>query len=244
MHHTGTPQNIYRDCRRVGIGCCAGSLREIATFPYSCTGLRSMRELPSNCCLQPASAWILNKRFSGLPGIYVLIGGRLLFAATSKGTVRTYRLPLSQDFQELHCSSSPITQLALSHSFTHLYASSSEGLLFVFAVKDRDPSRLASRDTHEDQLPWSDEVLLSTSSIEEKHQRIASLESQVAHLLFCACGQQMELSILAKTTSNCSDQPTCPCRAHLLHASHATLQDTHTNVLVSFRGCLRSLSTS
>ena len=93
--------------------------------------------------------------------------------------MRAYRLPLSQDFQELHCSASPVTQLALSHDFCHLFAANSEGLVFVFAVKDRDPSRADNREQREDQMPWSDDVLLSRSSLEERQQRIAGLESQV-----------------------------------------------------------------
>jgi WD40 repeat protein len=69
------------------------------------------------------------------------LGGRLLFAATSKGSIRAYRLPLGAECQELHCSTSPITQLALSQDYNSLFASNAEGLLFVFSVKDRDPSR-------------------------------------------------------------------------------------------------------
>lgn len=68
-------------------------------------------------------------------------GGRLLFAATSKGSLRAYRLPLGPEFQEVHCSVSPMTQLALSQDCATLFAANTEGLLFVFAVKDRDPSR-------------------------------------------------------------------------------------------------------
>ena len=95
------------------------------------------------------------------------------------GTVRAYRLPLSQDFQELHCSASPMNQLTLSHDFCHLFAASSEGLVHVFAVKDKDPSRADASEKREDHMPWSEDVLLSKASLEEKQQRITGLESQV-----------------------------------------------------------------
>ena len=110
-------------------------------------------------------------------------GGRQLFAATTKGTVRAYRLPLSQDFQELHCSASPMNQLTLSHDFCHLFASNLEGLVYVFAVKDRDPSRVEPTEKREDLMPWSEDVLLSKTSLEEKQQRITGLESQVGIVL-------------------------------------------------------------
>lgn len=110
-------------------------------------------------------------------------GGRQLFAATSKGSVRAYRLPLGQDFQELHCSNLPLKQLALSPDACFLFAANTEGLVFVFAVKDRDPSRLEGSEKREDQLPWSDDVLLSRSGLEEKQQQISGLESQVLHLM-------------------------------------------------------------
>lgn len=115
-------------------------------------------------------------------------GGRQLFAASMRGTVRAYRLPLSQDFQELHCSASPMNQLALSQDFCHLFAASLEGVVHVFAVKDRDPSRADGAEKREDQLPWSEEVLLSKASLEEKQQRISGLESQVA---FCRASTEL-----------------------------------------------------
>lgn len=49
----------------------------------------------------------------------------------------------------------------------------------MFAVKDRDPSRLEGSEKRDDQMPWSDDVLLSKSSLEDKQQQIANLESQV-----------------------------------------------------------------
>ena len=109
----------------------------------------------------------------------LLVGGKLLFVATTKGTIRAYRLPLSEDFQELHCSPSPITQLTLSDDHSTLFAANSQGVIFVFAVKDKDTSRAAASDKRDDQLPWAAEVLLSKASLEEVHQRIAELEAQV-----------------------------------------------------------------
>ena len=67
--------------------------------------------------------------------------GKAAVAATSRGSLRAYRLPLGPEFQEVHCGASPMTQLTLSQDCASLFACNAEGLLFVFAVKDRDPSR-------------------------------------------------------------------------------------------------------
>ena len=62
----------------------------------------------------------------------------------------------------------------------------------MFEVKDRDPSRGAAADRREEQLAWAEEVLVTKAALEEKHQRIADLESQVRlHLPPPACPWQV-----------------------------------------------------
>ena len=109
-----------------------------------------------------------------------IVGGKVLFVGTNKGTIRAYKLPLSEEFQELHCSSTPIVHLTLSQDHNTLFAANSLGVVFVFAVKDKDPSRGSMTDKRDDQLPFSIEVLLSKASLEEKNQRIVELEAQVS----------------------------------------------------------------
>lgn len=104
-----------------------------------------------------------------------------MLAALTNGAVRAYKLPLGDVFQELRCSSQAVTQLALSGDHFQLFAGTASGTVFVFDLKDRDPSRTAAAaERREEALAWSNEVLIAKSSLEEKQQRIAELESQVA----------------------------------------------------------------
>ena len=72
-------------------------------------------------------------------------GGRALFAGTETGCIRAYKHPLNGEFQEFRCCSSAITQLMLTHDDAVLFASGQDGSLFVFDVKDKDPTRIVSK---------------------------------------------------------------------------------------------------
>ena len=72
-------------------------------------------------------------------------GGRVLFAGTDTGCIRAYKYPLNGEFQEFRCCGSAITQLTLSHDDAVLFASGQDGSLFVFDVKDKDPTRIVTK---------------------------------------------------------------------------------------------------
>ncbi|KAL4457336.1 hypothetical protein ABPG75_012201, partial [Micractinium tetrahymenae] len=65
-------------------------------------------------------------------------GGRLLFAATEDGSLRSYKLPLTPECQAVRCSLAPVTRLAASRDESVLFAATADGALFVYDVKDRD----------------------------------------------------------------------------------------------------------
>lgn len=74
-----------------------------------------------------------------LPGsLLSRAGGRLLFAATNDGAVRSYKLPLTPECQAVRCGAAPVTRLAASRGEGVLFAATADGALFVFDVKDRD----------------------------------------------------------------------------------------------------------
>eukprot|EP00887_Chlorella_sp_A99_P007960 scaffold12.g7960.t1 len=109
-------------------------------------------------------------------------GGRLLFAATEDGAVRTYKLPLGEsEFTSARCGGGAVTRLAASADEALLFAATSEGCVFVFDVKDRDPARLAARRDGEGG-GYAEEVLVGRGDINEKRQRMAELEAQVAEV--------------------------------------------------------------
>lgn len=70
-----------------------------------------------------------------------------MFAATQCGTIRSYKYPLTGEFHEYKCHNGPISHLTLGFDDSVLVAGSEDSSLFVFDVKDRDPTRgLAKRE--------------------------------------------------------------------------------------------------
>eukprot|EP00884_Botryococcus_braunii_P010879 jgi/Botrbrau1/19793/Bobra.0124s0041.1 len=69
-------------------------------------------------------------------------GARSMFCGTEGGAIRAYKFPLNGEYQELKCCRSSISRLSLSHDDSLLFAASEDGSLFVFDVKDKDPSPL------------------------------------------------------------------------------------------------------
>ena len=77
-----------------------------------------LRALAANCCS--------------------IAGGRLLFAATEDGCVRTYKLPLTEEHQTARCGQAPVTRLAATRVVGTLFAATTDGCLFVFDIRDRE----------------------------------------------------------------------------------------------------------
>lgn len=69
----------------------------------------------------------------------------MLFAGTETGCIRAYKYPLNGEFQEFRCCGSAIMQLVLTHDDAVLFASGQDGSLFVFDVKDKDPTRIVTK---------------------------------------------------------------------------------------------------
>ena len=69
----------------------------------------------------------------------------MLFSGTETGCIRAYKYPLNGEFQEFRCCGSAITQLVLTHDDAVLFASGQDGSLFVFDVKDKDPTRIVTK---------------------------------------------------------------------------------------------------
>ncbi len=68
-----------------------------------------------------------------------------MFCGTEGGAVRAYKFPLNGEYQEFKCCHAPITRLRLSHDDTLLFASSEDSSVFVFDVKDKDPTRTVTK---------------------------------------------------------------------------------------------------
>eukprot|EP00210_Caulerpa_lentillifera_P006405 g6119.t1 len=105
---------------------------------------------------------------------------KLLFAGTEKGTIRSYKYPLSGDFYEYKCQTGPISKLVTASGGNMLISSSRDGSLFIFEVKSND---LESK-LHKEQstLPWAEEVLVTKSELDEKKHKMMEMETKVNEL--------------------------------------------------------------
>lgn len=73
-------------------------------------------------------------------------GGRMLFAATDTGCVRTYRFPLQGEFHEMRMHQQVVTRLRLSFDEALLFSVSEDGSLLVCDVRDKDAKAKGGRE--------------------------------------------------------------------------------------------------
>eukprot|EP01049_Picozoa_sp_SAG25_P000738 SAG25_NODE_27_length_21065_cov_19.427931_6_plen_457_part_00 len=105
--------------------------------------------------------------------------GRMLFAATSKGAVRSYKFPLTGECTpyEGHCGE--VTRLRISFNDDYLFSVGEDACLYVWDIKDRE-GRVSKRER--ELLPPAEEILITKSDMEEKTQRTQELRRKVDEL--------------------------------------------------------------
>ena len=106
---------------------------------------------------------------------------RTLFTASETGAVRSYKFPLTGEYQEYQSHSAAITRLRVSHDDTMLFCVSEDGCLAVFDVRDKE-GRVSGKRDKELPVVFAEEVLVTKSDLEEKKSRMAELETQVNEL--------------------------------------------------------------
>ena len=105
--------------------------------------------------------------------------GRMLFAATDKGAVRSYKFPLTGEFQSYECHGGAVTRVRISYNDDYLFSTGEDGCLYVWDVKDTE-GRVNKRER--DFLPPAEEILITKSDLEEKTQRTEELNTKVTEL--------------------------------------------------------------
>lgn len=110
-------------------------------------------------------------------------GGRTLIVGTERGCIRGYRYPLSNDPpQEARFFYGAATRMVSSPAEGVLFASSDDGSLFIFDIKDKAPQGQQPGDRKRDDIPFADEVLVTKSDLEERNQHLQDLEAKVNEL--------------------------------------------------------------
>mmetsp|Transcript_31356 Transcript_31356/g.74513 ORF Transcript_31356/g.74513 Transcript_31356/m.74513 type:complete len:1197 (-) Transcript_31356:67-3657(-) len=105
--------------------------------------------------------------------------GTMLFTGAENGTVQSWKFPLSVEFQEYQCHSRSVTRMCITYDDTHLFTVSDDGCLLIMDVRDKE-IRAAKRD--KEMLPFSEEILVTKSDLEEKTAQTADLKNKVDEL--------------------------------------------------------------
>uniref|UniRef100_A0A7S0YIJ8 Cilia- and flagella-associated protein 57 n=1 Tax=Polytomella parva TaxID=51329 RepID=A0A7S0YIJ8_9CHLO len=117
---------------------------------------------------------------TNLTQMVLLSGAKALFGATEGGCIRTYKYPLSGEFQEFKSHNASISRLKNTWDESLLISASEDGSIFVWDVRDRDAKAAAKRE--QERIEFAVEVLVTRSELDEKKARMTELEQQVAEL--------------------------------------------------------------
>ncbi|XP_013398082.1 cilia- and flagella-associated protein 57 [Lingula anatina] len=106
--------------------------------------------------------------------------GRMLFAGTNTGTLRSYKFPLTADgeWQEYQGHSSAITKMKITYDDTTLVTVSEDASIMLWKIQDKE-GRGARRDK---EVGWAEEILITKSDLEEKNTMMAELKTRVDEL--------------------------------------------------------------
>ncbi|TPX41520.1 hypothetical protein SeMB42_g05538 [Synchytrium endobioticum] len=107
--------------------------------------------------------------------------GRMMFAGTSSGTVRSMKYPLSgdaSDYQEHEAHSGAVTRFRVSYDDQFLFSTGEDGCLYQFRVSNRDDRGIK----RERGLQFADEILITKSDMEEKAASTLELQRSLEEL--------------------------------------------------------------
>jgi WD40 repeat protein len=106
--------------------------------------------------------------------------GRMLFMGTSKGTIRSYKFPLTKptEFQEHIAHTSAITRMRISFNDEYAITTSEDGSIVIWKIQDRE-GRIIKRDK---ESGYAEEILITKTDLEEKNQMMNELKNRVNEL--------------------------------------------------------------
>ena len=105
--------------------------------------------------------------------------GRMLFAGTELGTIRSYKFPLTGDCAEIQVHSGPVTRLRITYDDAFLFSVSDDATVYIHDIRDKE-GRGAKRD--KEMTAFAEEILVTKSDLEEKTQNMSELRTKVEEL--------------------------------------------------------------
>ncbi|KAJ3409665.1 Cilia- and flagella-associated protein 57 [Chytridiales sp. JEL 0842] len=107
--------------------------------------------------------------------------GKMMFAGTSTGQIRSMKFPVSDgldEYQEHQAHSSAVTKFRVSYDDQYLFSASEDGCLYMFKISDKD-----DRTMKRDRGPlYADEILITKSDLEEKTILMGELQRSLEEL--------------------------------------------------------------
>ncbi|KAG8132262.1 hypothetical protein E2320_010133 [Naja naja] len=112
--------------------------------------------------------------------IVIAHNGRMVFTGTSAGTIRSmkYPLPLHKEFNEYQAHAGPVSKISITSDDQFLLTSAEDGCIIIWKVYDKEGRGLK----REREVPYSDEVLITRTDMEEKTQVMLELKTRVEEL--------------------------------------------------------------
>ncbi|CAH1775033.1 unnamed protein product [Owenia fusiformis] len=106
--------------------------------------------------------------------------GRMLFAGTSTGTLRSMKFPLTVpgEWAEHQGHSSAITKMKMTYDDQYLVTISEDSCIMIWKAQDKE-GRGLKRDK---EVGWAEEILITKSDLEEKNAMMAELKTRVDEL--------------------------------------------------------------
>lgn len=121
-------------------------------------------------------------------------GGKTLYAGTENGAIRAYKLPLSGEYAQICAFHGAVTRLRLGADDASLFATSADGALFVFDIRDRDPTRAITRRCRALRLLHA--VWHASPSADTHAWLLSNTLHAKLYILYYALGNHMEASVI------------------------------------------------
>ena len=106
--------------------------------------------------------------------------GRMLFVGTSKGTIRSYKFPLTNpgEFQEHVAHSLTVSRMKITFNDEYMITGSDDNSIAIWKIQDKE-GRTLKRDK---EVTWAEEILITKSDLEEKNASHKDLFNRVKEL--------------------------------------------------------------
>jgi WD40 repeat protein len=163
---------------------CAGTVQEGTVFVVGSDRMLKELEMPDLS---------LSKELDGggaLMNLVALsISKSVLFTSTADpgkpGVIRAYSYPVTGDYLEYTCMSSPVTRLSLSPDQSCVVATDEQGCVCIFELKDRSERYQRGGAEKSDVIgfaDWVDEALVTRAELEDRNQTVLELKTKVDEL--------------------------------------------------------------